>query len=367
MISDKVFSKAVPARLAWLVKQLPLWITLALLLAALVNALGVISGSLPAWVEGLLDHLSNFSAVFLGIFIEAAPFLLLGTLGSGIVEVFLDRGDLVRWIPRQPLLGALTGSLIGLFFPVCECGVVPFTRRLIYKGVPVPVAIATLMAAPVLNPIVIASTLAAFGPGPVFWGRMGLSLLIATLTGLAFSAIPNPGMLLRGTATILPEMPLLAMPSLAMPSQGISAPSPRTPFRERARQALLISADEFFEMGRFLILGALLAALMQTFTRQSALLGIGQGPVLSVVVMLILAVLLSVCSTVDAFIALAFTGTFTGGAVLAFLVFGPMVDIKSTLMFLRVFRPRAVAYLVLLPMVMTLAATVFLNYFFPWQ
>jgi uncharacterized protein len=134
------------------------------------------------------------------------------------------------------------------------------------------------------------------------------------------------------------------------------APAPqKPPLREPAGQALAVAADEFFEMGRFLILGALLAALMQTFVRQSALLAVGQGPVLSVLVMTGMAVLLSICSTVDAFIALAFTGTFTSGAILAFLVYGPMVDIKSTLMFLRVFKPRVVLRLVLLPLLMTLA------------
>ena len=91
------------------------------------------------------------------------------------------------------------------------------------------------------------------------------------------------------------------------------------------------------------------------------MLGLGSGPVLSIVVMIALAVLLSICSTVDAFIALAFVGTFPTGSLLAFLVFGPMVDIKSTLMFLGVFRRRAVVYLVLLPLAMTLLMALFLN------
>ena len=102
---------------------------------------------------------------------------------------------------------------------------------------------------------------------------------------------------------------------------------------EKIRQVLLITVDEFFEMGRYLILGAMLAAGLQTFIAQSTLLAIGSGPVLSVLVMLTLAVLLSICSTVDAFVALSFMGTFSFGAVLSFLVFGPMVDIKSIVMY----------------------------------
>jgi uncharacterized membrane protein YraQ (UPF0718 family) len=128
---------------------------------------------------------------------------------------------------------------------------------------------------------------------------------------------------------------------------------------------LLIAADEFFEMSRYLIAGALLAALMQTVIRQQALIALGQGPVLSVLVMVALAVLLSICSTVDAFIALAFVGAFTNGSILAFLVFGPMVDIKSTLMFLRVFKPRMVVYLIGLTLLMVLVVTVVWNLFGP--
>jgi uncharacterized membrane protein YraQ (UPF0718 family) len=129
---------------------------------------------------------------------------------------------------------------------------------------------------------------------------------------------------------------------------------------------LTITIDEFFEMGRFLVLGAMMAALMQTFIPQSVLLGVGTGPVISVIVMIALAVLLSICSTVDAFLALAFVGTFSTGSILAFLVFGPMVDIKSALMFTRVFRRRTVLYIILLPLMATIFLTVGINIFTNW-
>jgi uncharacterized membrane protein YraQ (UPF0718 family) len=116
-------------------------------------------------------------------------------------------------------------------------------------------------------------------------------------------------------------------------------------------------------MGRFLVVGSLLAALMQTFVSQDTLLGLGSGPFISVIVMQALAFLLSVCSTVDSFLALAFAGTFTGGSLLAFLTFGPMIDIKSTLMFMGVFKPRTVIYLILLPLLMTLLIGIWANLF----
>lgn len=301
-----------------------------------------------------IDYLSTFTTIFLGIFIEAAPFLMLGTLASGMVEVFFNQGDLARWAPRNAVLASVAGACLGLAFPVCECGVVPLTRRLVRKGLPVPAGMAFLLAAPVMNPIVIASTLAAFGPGPVFVGRVGLTLLIAVSVGLVFALQRQPERLLHQPA---------AAPVLASPESPAPVPVPP---RRRWGEVLQIGVDEFFEMGRYLVAGGALAALMQTAVPQALLLNISSGPVASVLVMIALAVLLSVCSTVDAFIALAFTGAFTTGSVLAFLVYGPMVDIKSTLMFLQVFRRRTVVYLVLLPLLMTVLAAVFINLNLAW-
>ena len=117
-----------------------------------------------------------FATRFLGIFIEAVPFLLLGSLTSGLIESFVKSDDIVRLMPRNRLGAALGGAFLGLAFPVCECGVVPVTRRLFSKGMPLPMGVAFLLAAPFMNPIVFASTYIAFGFGPVFIGRVLLSL-----------------------------------------------------------------------------------------------------------------------------------------------------------------------------------------------
>lgn len=292
----------------------------------------------------------TFVTIFLGIFIEAAPFLLLGTLASGLVEVFVNRDVIERVALRNGLVGALLGAILGLAFPVCECGVVPLTRRLFRKGLILPTGVAFLLAAPVINPVVIASTWAAFGWGPVFWGRLGFVLLIATLVGAVFSLAPDSQRLLRPVAWT------------QVATNSPASPAHRPPSLDsRLRGALTVAADEFFEMGSYLVVGSLLAAAMQTLVPQATLLAVGQGPVSSVIAMLALAFVLSICSTVDAFLALAFVNTFTTGSVLAFLVFGPMVDIKSTLMFLGVFRQRVVFYLILLPLLLTTLVALFLN------
>lgn len=137
------------------------------------------------------NFLSTFTTVFLGIFIEAMPFLFLGTLASGLVEVYVDQDAIRRYIPKSPMLSALFGSVLGMFFPVCECGVVPLVRRLFRKSLPIPAGIAFLLAAPVINPIVILSTATAFGIGKILFMRIGFTILIAIITGLVFTVIPS--------------------------------------------------------------------------------------------------------------------------------------------------------------------------------
>lgn len=298
--------------------------------------------------------LSIYATRFLGIFIEAIPFLLLGTLASGLIENFVSHDDIARWVPHNPVLATLAGTFMGFVFPVCECGVVPVVRRLYTKGLPMSVGVTFLLAAPALNPIALVSTYVAFGFGPVLIGRFAFTALVALAVGLVFAFAARPQDVLRPTTVV----PVMGGSGDVIP---LYARAPRKPLLVGLRDSVISAGDEFYEMGRYLIVGSLLAAAMQTLISQDVLLALGRGPVISVIVMQALAFVLSVCSTVDSFLALAFTGTFTTGSILAFLTFGPMVDIKSTLMFLGVFKRRTVLYLILLPLLMTMLIGVWLN------
>lgn len=321
---------------------------LTALVVAVVLALAVLGTGQSA---GTIIEI--FTTRFLGIFIEAVPFLLLGALVSGMIDSFLTADDIARFVPRNPILATFAGAFLGFAFPVCECGVVPVVRRLFNKGLPMWVGITFLLAAPVINPIVLVSTYVAFGFGPVLIGRFVFTIIVAIGAGLVFALGARPQDVLQ--------------PRSLMPVMGGSGDLPPLHFVQRKTLAMgmgdaLRSANgEFFEMGRFLIIGSMLAAAMQTFVTQDVLLALGRGPILSVLVMQLMAFVLSVCSTVDAFLALSFIGTFTTGSIITFLTFGPMVDIKSTLMFLGVFQKRTVLYLVLLPLLMTLLIGVWLN------
>jgi uncharacterized membrane protein YraQ (UPF0718 family) len=317
-------------------------------------ALGVII--LLALVYGSLNSGQDFFAVvrifatrFLGIFIEAVPFLLLGSFTAGMIEAFVRPEDIIRFLPKNRFFATVGGAFMGIIFPVCECGVVPVARRLYTKGLPMSVGIAFLLAAPFMNPIVFASTFIAFGDGriEIFIGRFVITGLVAISIGLLFAFFARPEDIL--------------LPSSMMDEEACAVPAPRPNLRQGMAQAITVANHDFFEMGRYLVMGTLMASAMQTFIAQDTLFAIGDGPVISVLVMQAFAFILSVCSTVDSFLALAFVNTFTTGSILAFLSFGPMVDIKSTMMFLGVFQKRVVFYLILLPFVMNFFAGVLVN------
>ena len=132
------------------------------------------------------DRVQAFTTIFLGIFIEAVPFVAIGALLSGVIEMGVSTRTLARLVPARTGAGVLAGAALGLVFPVCECGVVLVVRRLLSKGLPPPVAIAFLLGAPVLNPVVIASTATAFGFGSMLIGRLALTLIVAVAVAAAF-------------------------------------------------------------------------------------------------------------------------------------------------------------------------------------
>jgi uncharacterized protein len=338
-------------RVPW---RLLVWLGAAVAAAGLLLASRGAVGGASALARDPLGGLASLSTVFLGIVFEAIPFVLLGVVVSSALHLFVSERVLVRLTPRRPLAASLTGAMLGLAFPVCECGVVPVSRRLMQKGAPLSLGVAFLLAAPVVNPVVIASTWVAFGGDwrIVAW-RVGLTIAIAAGIGLLFAAHPAPRQLLR---------PAILADGHA--HGGHDHGHPAGP-GDRARELVWHSGAEFVEMSRYLVLGALLAAAVQTFVPRAALLGLGETPLASVLVMMGLGVLLSICSTVDAFVALGFAGTFSTGALLAFLVYGPMVDIKAALMYLSVFERRAVAIIVILSAQMVLLASLFINFTWP--
>jgi uncharacterized membrane protein YraQ (UPF0718 family) len=319
------------------------------------------AGLVAAVVTGLLlfepgDRLTTFATVFLGIVFEALPFLLAGVLVSSALQTYVPSALVQRFVPAGRLRGALAGALLGAIFPVCECGVVPVARRLLGKGVSLPAALGFLLAGPVVNPVVFAATWTALGPEMATL-RLTSSLAIAVLVAWLYGLHPEPALVLRppragagGTTTCDftgDGHSVGARLNVPMRSSSTTVP-PGGSSATRFASTLVAAGDELLEMGRYLVLGAAAAALLRTLLPGPTLVELGQGPVLSVGLMMLLAALLSICSVVDAFVALSLSGLVSTGAMLAFLIFGPVVDIKSIVLYGALFRWQTVGMIVLL-------------------
>ncbi|AFZ44949.1 permease [Halothece sp. PCC 7418] len=309
-----------------------------------------------------MSQLSNSFTLFLSLIVEAFPFLLMGVILSSVLLLFIDEAKLIHLSPRNPILGALMGSLVGFLFPVCECGNVPVARRLLLQRVPVSVAIGFLLAAPTINPIVIWSTWIAFRDQPEIVGlRVVFSLIVAVIISCIFSVQKDVKVLLQPTVAKQlsqhspqpkkQEPTLLQSGTFLLNASGQPIPLETIANRRSSRQGIAMQAflnnltQELRELGGILVLGSAIAAGIQVFTPRELILGLGQSPVSSIIVMMLLGALISICSTVDAFFALSFSATFTTSSLLAFLVFGPMIDLKSVGLLLSVFKPRIIIYL----------------------
>lgn len=278
-----------------------------------------------------------FAAIATAITVEAMPFLALGALLSAVIEVFVSPARLARSVPAHLPGQIAAGVLGGVIFPTCECGVVPVARRLLKKGAPAPAVVAYLLSAPIMNPIVLVSTFVAFrGSVKMVIARAAVAAVVATSVAL----------LVRGaTSTELVREGVL-------PSHGHDHSHESLPSKLGAvwRHA----AGDFLDMGKYLVLGAFAAAAFKTFVSPTALTSIDGNLALSIAGMMFLAVVLSVCSEADAFVAVSFV-TFPAAAHLAFVTLGPMVDIKLVGLYAVTFRPRLFAILVLVPTALVFA------------
>jgi uncharacterized protein len=284
----------------------------------------------------LPSSLLNLNTIFLSILIEALPFVLIGVLIAGFIQIFVTEDHIQRWIPKNKVMAVIVSCIVGALFPACECGIVPIVRRLIAKGVPIHAAIGFMLTGPLINPVVIASTYMAFGNSVKMAGmRMGLGFLIALLVAFSVSRLFKGNQL-----------------KASIKSQSSLSQTKQQSFTNRFWTMLTHSIDEFFDMGKYLVIGAFIAASVQTYMPAKALLETGNGPASSLLVMMGMAYILSLCSEADAFIGASFSSIFPYTSILGFLIFGPMMDLKNTIMMLSVFRMRFV--MVVLALIITI-------------
>ena len=296
-----------------------------------------------------LEKLSTAWAIFQGLLLEAIPFLLLGVAIAGLARWLVPQNAWVQRLPKNPLLAPITGALMGFALPACECGNVPVARRLLASGAPMGTAFGFLFAAPVLNPIVLASTWAAFPDQPwLLVARPLGAFVIAVLLSLLLVQLPETQLLEHALLSERRMSQPLSTVGLLERSGGLVGDpirelTPTQSTRLRASDVLEQSSREFLDLLALLVLGCLIAALVQTWLPRSWLLAVGGAPTGSILALMLLAVVVSVCSSVDAFLALGFAAQVTPGALLAFLLLGPVVDLKLVGLFTVLMRPRAIA------------------------
>ena len=288
-----------------------------------------------------LSGVEKFSTVFVSLIMQAVPFLMAGTVLSAIIQIFVSEERLVRMFPKNGILAFFSAIFSGFFIPLCDCAVVPVAARLIKKGVSVPAAVTFMLASPIINPITIAATLYAFPERPEFaFIRVYLGITIALAVGIVLRFLPEKNSVLLKNK--------FEVHCSCSHCDGASEVDGKV--LNRIKSVLLHSSDEFFNVGRFLIVGAVVSSLVQVAFPKEWLTGLAGSPLATVVAMMLAAFLMSVCSTADAFIARSFATTVPMQGVMSFMVLGPLLDVKNVLMMTGCFTKRFVVKLALIIM-----------------
>lgn len=276
--------------------------------------------------KSLTNSFQQLNTIFLSILIESIPFVLIGVIIAGFIQIFITEEHIQAWIPKGKVKAILMSCVVGSLFPACECGIVPIVRRLTEKGVPLHAGIGFLLTGPLINPIVILSTYIAFGNNmKIALLRMGVGFIAAFVIALIVSYLFKSNQLKNRQRSNTTHMKTNQLPIF-----------------HRIKGMLEHSIDEFFDMSKYLIIGAFVAAALQTFVSAQSLLLFGDSVYHSTIVMMALAFFLSLCSEADAFIGSSFRNLFPTTSILAFLVYGPMIDLKNMIMLLGVFKSKFV-------------------------
>lgn len=285
---------------------------------------------------------------FLSIVFEGAPYILVGTVLSGLIAAFLDSRLLDKVLPKNGVLSTFVAGVLGLVFPVCECAVVPVIKRLVQKGLPVSCAVTYMLAAPIMNPIVAISTLTAFkefqkvtgwetiGNATMTISRLSLGYAVAVIVGLIVLRF-RPDQILKKT---------IVDGIAKVDADGNYAQVPKTSFNAKLVHAMRAAMGDFLDTTMYFTIGVIITSVFNTQVDQSILNSVAGNEWLALPAIMGLAIVLSLCSTSDAFIA-APMAAFSMAAKLAFLVFGPMMDIKLLFMYSGVFKRRVVLALLI--------------------
>lgn len=295
---------------------------------------------------GIPNPVGDLITLSTSVIIESLPFIVLGIVLSILVQVWIPETWLMRILPRNPWGRRAVISMFGMFLPVCECGNVPLARGLVRRGFTVPESMTFLIAAPILNPVTIITTHQAFGfDDGILIARLLGGFAIANILGWLFSRHPDPTSLLS-----------------ARFAEQCRLDDAHTHERSRRDQSLDLFVRESSILLPALVIGALVAGAIQVLVPREVLVSLGSDPLWSVLAMMVLAFIISVCSNVDSFFILPFAATFLPGSIVTFLVFGPIVDIKMLALMRTTYSTRTLVQLTVIVALLSAALGLVVNY-----
>ncbi len=295
-----------------------------------------------------MELIKDVSIVFMSIFFESLPFLLLGSLISSIIETFVSDDTMVKIMPKNKFLGSIVGVFLGFFLPACDCAVIPVSKRLIKKKVPINVAVSFMLASPIINPVVLLSTYYAFfknNPN-IFWFRLLFGILIALVIGTIIGIIFDKKNIIKNS--------LLEDDEDDHEHEHCNCNNHCD--KEKNSKILSIikhTTLDMFDVVKYLMLGALLASFAQVLLPRNILSLLNSSNILSIIVLMLFAYLISLCSTSDSFVGKSLMSSFSKSSILAYLLLGPMIDIKNTIVLFGNYKKKFVIILISLIFVVT--------------
>lgn len=285
-----------------------------------------------------LEIFNAFISTFLSIIVEALPFILIGSFISAIIQLFIKEETIKKFLPKNKIMSILLAGFMGLFVPLCECAIVPIGRSLIKKGVPIGTTTTFMLAVPIINPVVLLSTYYAFSDNLniVFFRGFG-GVFIAIFIGLIMEALTKNKSVIKGDNDYF-----------ASCDCGCENFSLRPNIFTNIKNLIDHTSKEFLDISRYFILGSLLASLVSVSISSLDINFENIIPTIGILIMMLLTFLLSLCSEADAFVAQGFISAFGTSGVTAFLILGPMLDLKNVILLLGAFKKRYVLYLSIL-------------------
>lgn len=287
--------------------------------------------------------ITDMSIIFTSILLEAIPFLILGVILSSLIQEFVSEDTLKKIIPKNPFLGSLVGIIMGFFIPTCDCAVIPVTRRLIKKNVPLNVCISFMLASPIVNPVSILSTVYAFKdvkPEMILY-RVGFGILSAFIVGILISFVSK-------------KREIIDEKKIKFNDEKCGCGGIHQKEDSHFWNIVWNSKEEFIGIMKYLIIGALITTIAQFVIITTGLNLAVNNKIIQIIVMMVFAYIISLCSTADAFIGRAFINQVSNSSILAFLILGPMIDLKNTLVLCENFKKKFVFKLLLLLFIVVL-------------